>query len=137
MTLQQMKRRKDYCFRLHGIEKLIPSIRRGRLDGFTEHAEPAKGVAVLQIGHMDIEVNVFSVAQVSCRREDRENLSPVIDYFVSRKTARGRWEPDGYLGREVKVDWKAPDWKSQLERDMYAALDEYVTRQGYYYAHAN
>lgn len=137
MTLEQMKRRDDYCFRLTGIETLVPAIRKKHMDMLLAYSEPVRGAAVLQIGYVDIEVNVFSVAQISDRKEDRNNLLPVIDYFVCVGHSNGEWEPDGYLNREVKVDWNSPDWKTQLERDMFSALDDYVLWNGYSYTHGN
>lgn len=137
MRFEDAKKRGDYSFALNGIADVIDGIRKGCLDGFTEYAEPMRGAAVMEAGFVDIEVNIFSEAQVTTLEEKKNDLTPVIDYFVCVKNADGEWTSDDYLDRKVKVDWNAPDWKAQLERDMFTALDEYVKERGYHYDRPN
>lgn len=37
----------------------------------------------------------------------------------------------------LNVDWNADNWREQLERDMFTALDMYVKTDNYSYDHAN
>lgn len=137
MKFGDAKKRKDYSFTLNGIETVIDLIRKGRMDGFTEYTEPMRGAAVMEVGYVDIEVNIFSEAQVTALKQKKNDLSPVIDYFCCLKRSDGKWFSDNYLDRTVRVDWAADDWQEQLERDMFAALDEYVQANGYSYDHGN
>lgn len=137
MCFEEAKKREDYSFALNGIEDVIDGIRKGCLDGFTEYAEPMRGAAVMEVGYVDIEVNIFSEAQVTTLEEKKNDLTPVIDYFVCVKNADGEWTSDDYLDSEVKVDWNSGDWQEQLEQDMFTALDEYVKKKGYHYDRPN
>ena len=137
MTFEEARKRKDYRFELNGIEKAIDGIREGRLDGFTEGADPLRGAVIMEIGYVDIKVNVFSEAQVTTEEEKRNDLTPVIDYFICVKNADEEWVSDGYLDRKVQVDWNSPDWEKLLEKDMFSALDQYVKEKGYHYDRGN
>ena len=128
---------KEYNFRLNGVENLIPQIRTGRLDGFTKNSEPMIGAAVLEIGYVDIELNIHSEAQVTDLESKKDDLSPVIDYFVCAKNMDDEWVSLGYLGYTPKVDWNRHDWNRQLERDMFLALDTWVSETGLKYTRPN
>lgn len=137
MKFDEAKQRKDYKFTLNGIEEIIDDIRKGRLDGFTAYTEGLRGAAVMEVGYVDIEVNIFSEAQLTTLEEKKTDLTPVIDYFVCVKSADEEWVSDDYLDRKILVDWSSDDWKEQLEHDMFCALDEYVNKKGYHYDRGN
>ena len=137
MTFEQAKHRKDYKFTLNGVENIIGDIRKGRLDGFTVYTEGLIGAAVLEIGDVDIELNVHSKAQVTYLESQKGDLSPVMDYFICVKNIDDEWINLGYLDCMPKVDWNRQDWKEQLEKDMFLALDKYVQEKGYYYDRGN
>lgn len=99
-----------------------------------EDGERYIGVAVLEIGYIDIEVNVMTEEQVS-RKPHPGDKTPVIDYFICLKN--DKWESEGYLDYNIQVDWNADDWKEQLEKDMFQALDEYVKKHGFHYDQPN
>ena len=77
------------------------------------------GVAVLEIGYADIEVNVT--------RAEGDAISG--DYFVCLKQEDGEWFSHGYIDREVTIDWSAPDWKDRLHEEMRAELIRYADEQ--------
>ena len=137
MTFEQAKHREDYKFTLNGIKDIIGDIRKSRLDGFTANTEGLIGAAFLEIGYVDIEVNIFSKAQLTTLKEKETDLAPVIDYFVCIKNIDDEWINLGYLDYTPKVDWNRRDWKEQLEKDMFLALDKYVQEKGYYYDRGN
>lgn len=142
MTCEEARKRKDYHFSINGIDEIIKDIRKGWLDAFEENGDPMRGAAVLEIGYVDIEVNIFSEEQLYCGSSvlpENKRKAPVIDYFVCIKYGEEKdsWRDDGYLEGQVQVDWKAERWKELLEQDMFQVLDAYVQKNGYSYDHAN
>lgn len=135
MDLKTAKARGDYRFTLNGVEhpQVLTDLRKGSMGSLSGAAEPYIGAAVLEVGYLDIELNIFSKAQVTTRGEKARDLSPVLDYFVCGKDKQGDWVNDGYLERPVTVDWNAANWQEQLEADLFAALDAYATAKGYTY----
>ena len=123
MKFSEAKQRKDYKFTLNEIEDLIEDIRNNYMKNLYENGEGYRGAAVLEIGYVD----------------QTGNKAPVINYFTCLKhgDSKDDWESDCYLDYDLKVDWNANDWKEQLERDMFTALDEYVKANNYSYNHAN
>ena len=138
MTFEETKQRKDYKFLLNGIERSIEDIRNNYMKDMLENGEPERGCAVLEIGYADVEVNIFTREQ--CMFDTpKGDKAPVIDYFtcLKRRENNDDWESDRYLDRKPNVDWHAADWKEQLERDMFEALNRYVEDNGYSFDHAN
>ena len=134
MDLEHMRARNDYRFRLNGLEEgstLLEDLRKGSMDILADRGEPYIGAAILETGYLDVELNIFSKAQVSTLPEEKDDQSAVLLYFVCVRDEHGDWINDGYLDTRVQVDWKAPDWKEQLERDMFEALDTYAGEKGY------
>ena len=138
MIFEEAKQRKDYKFLLNGIERSIEDIRNNYMKDMLENGEPERGCAVLKIGYADIEVNIFTCEQCMFDAE-KDDKAPVIDYFTCLKRGENNddWESDRYLDRKPNVDWHAADWKEQLERDMFEALNRYVEDNGYSFDHAN
>lgn len=138
MTFEEAKKRNDYKFKLNGIESLIDDIRNNCMKDLYENGDGYRGVAVLEIGHVDVEVNIYSYGQCIINA-DPEDQTPLIDYFTCLKRGENDndWVSDNYLEYDLNVDWNADDWKEQLEKDMFKALDKYVKTNGYSYDHAN
>ena len=65
MTFDEAKKLKEYNFKLNGIERLIDDIRNNYMRDMYEDGERYIGVAVLEIGYIDIEVNIMTEEQVS------------------------------------------------------------------------
>lgn len=136
MDLETAKARRDYRFVLNALDEgsaVLGDLRKGVMAYLTERSEPFIAAAMLEIGYLDIELNIFSEAQVTTLPEKKDDLSPVLDYFVCVKDKHGDWVNDGYLEHPVAVDWNAEDWKEQLEQDMFGALDIYAKEKGYSY----
>lgn len=125
MKFEEAKLRKDYKFTADEIEIYIDQIRKQKLDGFEENGDGARGIAVLEVGYVDIEVNMYSRAQVILRA-DKDDMTPVIDYFCCIKVNEEDWESDDYADYSLDVDWNTDNWKEQLEKDMFKALNMYV-----------
>lgn len=133
MLLEEAKQRNDYKFTLNGIEDCIHGIRKNWMEDMLENGDPYRGVAVMEVGFVDVEVNIFTEEQIGHACGDK---TPVIDYFVCVK-GENEWRSDDYIGDPVQVDWNADNWVEQLKRDMFNALNKYVTEKGYSYDHAN
>lgn len=138
LTFEEAKQRSDYKFILNGIENLIEDIRNNCMKGLYEDGDGYMGVAVLEIGYIDIEVNIYTYAQCAIGADPCDQR-PLINYFVciKRGESKADWESDGYLEYEPKVNWKANNWKEQLEKDMFEALNEYVNNTDYSYNKPN
>ena len=139
MKFSEAKQRNDYKFTLNEIEDLIEDIRNNYMKNLYENGDGYRGAAVLEIGYVDVEVNIYTEEQIA-RSDDRVgNKTPVIDYFTCLKHGDNKddWESDCYLDYNLNVDWNSDNWREQLERDMFAALDMYVTVNGYSYDHTN
>lgn len=138
MKFEEARTRKDYDFWTDELEAYIKQIRNNYLDGFTQNADGARGIAGMEIGYVDVEINMYSAAQ--CRNNAREyDMTPIIEYFCCVKFGDGDedWESNEYLDYTPKVDWKSDDWKEQLETDMFKALDEYVNKNNLSYDKPN
>lgn len=131
MTFEEAKQRPDYRFRLTGIQLLIRDIREEYLQINLDNG-PLIGKAVLEIGYVDIEVNISVLGMFG----EMPAYKPIIEYFMCFKTEND-WEPIGYLGIDADVDWWSNRWKEELEEDMSLALNEYVESVGLSYDEPN
>lgn len=127
MTFEEAKQRPDYRFRLTGIQLLIRDIREEHLEIDLDNG-PLMGKAVLEIGYVDIEVNISILGMFN----ETPTYKPIIEYFICIKT-EDDWESIGYLGIEADVDWWSNRWKEELEEDMFLTLNEYVESVGLSY----
>lgn len=84
MTFEEAKHRNDYRFRLNGIEDLIDDIRNNCMKGLYPENEPYLSEAVLEIGYMDVEVNIYAYCQCS-EKAVPEDKRPAIDYLRALK----------------------------------------------------
>lgn len=133
MLLEEAKQRSDYKFTLNGIENCIDGIRHNWMEDMLENGDPYRGIVVMEVGFVDIEVNIFTEEQIG---NTSGGKVPVIGYFVCLK-GKKEWRSDDYVDWDIQVDWKASNWVELLEKDMFAALDKYVTDKGYSYDKAN
>lgn len=60
MTFEEARQRSDYNFALNGIENDIEDIRNNYMKGLYESGDPERGIAILEIGYVDIEVNLMT-----------------------------------------------------------------------------
>lgn len=120
MTFEEAKQRSDYCFRLNGIQLLIRDIREEHLE-IDLDSGPLIGKAVLEIGYVDIEVNISVLGMFG----EMPVYKPIIEYFMCFKTEND-WESIGYLGIDANVNWWSNRWKEELEKDMFLVLDRSV-----------
>ena len=85
------------------------------------------GEAVLEVGYVDIELNILA----DCDEDYHIINKPYPCYFICAKgiiNGVESWTEVGYIDYkyEVNVDWSADDWMVQLERDMTEKLDMFV-----------
>ena len=120
MTFEEAKQRPDYRFRLTGIQLLIRDIREEHLEINLDNG-PLIGKAVLEIGYVDIEVNISVLGMFN----EIPTYKPTIEYFTCLKTEND-WEPIEYIGTGADVDWWSNRWKEELEKDMFLVLDTFV-----------
>jgi hypothetical protein len=139
MTFEEARQRKDYKFSLNGMEELINDIRNNYLKDFEEDGDGCRGAAVLEIGYVDVELNIYTVGQCWYPGRDPEDKTPNLSYFTCLKHGESSddWSSDDVLDYKINVDWNADNWKEQLETDMFKALNGYVENNGYSYDHAN
>ena len=78
MTFEEAKKRPDYKFVLNGIESDIEDIRNNYMKRLYENGDPERGIAILEIGYVDIEVNLMTYEQVGEHPGDKR---PIINYF--------------------------------------------------------
>ena len=139
MNFSEAKQRNDYKFTLNEIENLIEDIRSNCMKNLHENGDGYRGAAILEIGYVDVEVNIYTEEQLDRSGSQVWNKAPVIDYFTCLKhgDSKDDWESDCYLDYSLNVDWNADNWREQLEIDMFTALDMYVKENNYSYDHAN
>ena len=136
MTFEEAKKRPDYKFVLNGIESDIEDIRNNYMKRLYENGDPERGIAILEIGYVDIEVNLMTYEPVGEHPGDKR---PIINYFSCIKCGDNEddWRSDDYVDHDINVNWVLDNWAEQLERDMFEALNKYVVQKGYSYDHAN
>lgn len=136
MTFAEAKARDDYKFRLNGVESFLHDLRTGEFMNWTDADKRDGyfnyGMAVLEIGNVDIELNINAM----CSDDGFDYINqPDPCYFMCVKGTGTEklevaiyyeyWNDAGYLdnfGYEVSVNWWADDWIEQLERDMFENL---------------
>ena len=130
MKWSEAKNRPDYKFTPIS-ENALRQIRNGCMEYMSKDGSPIWGEAVLEIGYVDIELNITAPCIFD---EDKPNdQTPVLEYFCCVKCgdSPGDWESLGYLddliagnpNTHVDVNWNADDWQTQLEQDMFQTLD--------------
>lgn len=127
MTLKEARKRADYRFWTNTIEELRHQIIKGEFFYFDDYDEKNGvfeiGTACLEIGCVDIELNVCSDGD-----DDKYFDKPTTSYFLCVKGIENgdlSWGQGGYLddfGIDVDVDWTDPEWRKNLERDMFEKL---------------
>lgn len=137
MTFEEAKQRSDYRFDADNLEKYyIEEIRNNHMEDMDANSQTVMGCAVLEIGYVDIELNIATYAMVEDNADENDNR-PILDYFCCVKVDNEEWESDGYLDYNIRVDWKADNWKEQLEREMFEVLDRYTKKKNYSYDEPN
>lgn len=109
MTFEEAKKRPDYKFALNGIENDIEDIRNNYMKSLYEYGDPERGIAILEIGYIDIEVNLMTYEQVGKHPGDKR---PIINYFSCIKCGDNEddWRSDDYVDHDINVDWKSDNW---------------------------
>lgn len=131
MEFKEAKVREDYSFDCEVASHYLEEIRNNEFDCHDEvDGEHIWGVAVLEIGNVDIELNLLNARHNKYGKELNE-VYPC--YFLCVKgcipqkypyPAEEEWESVCYLDDkfEVAVDWSRDDWKAKLEVDMFKKL---------------
>lgn len=131
MTFEEAKNREGYMFDCSDVEWYLKEIRSNKFNDHDEiDGEHIWGVAMLEIGNVDIELNLLNARRNKYGKELNE-VYPC--YFLCVKgcippeypyPAEEEWESVCYLDDkfEVTVDWSRDDWKAKLEVDMFKKL---------------
>jgi hypothetical protein len=92
-----------------------------------------RGIAMLELGYLDIELNIHTVEEAS---EYLEEATPVCDYFICVKCGDTddpwEWESFGYADDYIgdaghaHVDWAAENWEELLFADMLKSLSMFA-----------
>lgn len=122
------KARKDYKYTDTEVaEYWIEEIRKGFTDSPSAYVW---GIAILEIGNFDIELNITSAEENRIDINGEVFYKFDIDYYICTKAADcdgfKDWFDIGYLDGKPNVDWNAENWRDQLERDMVNALCEFM-----------
>lgn len=128
MTLGEIINCKFHAFGI--TEELRKKLANGRFN--PDEVSPELGVhdwgvAVLELGNVDIELNVTV-------QEDDPEAIVYPDYFICVKCGDGEddWGSFGYADDYIgdagraHVDWSAENWKEQLFADMLKALTMFM-----------
>ena len=123
ITLAEAKQREDYSFDCNILYGYINEIRANKFsDHDPENGEHIWGVAVMEIGCVDIELNLSN---------SQDGVNDVVpDYFICAKDKCGNWIPAGYIDDPVDVYFGLDDWKEDLEADMFNKLIAVVEKYG-------
>jgi hypothetical protein len=121
-------------------DELRGQIIAGKLDAETSKAaffEDLRGVAMLELGFVDIELNV----ETGEWRKDGDECEPFLNYFVCvRRTTEVNGFDDGWESYEyadlclseddakANIDWSDENWRELLFRDMLDSLLKFVNR---------
>ena len=139
LTFEQAKKRKDYFFTFNELPSLIDDLRHGYMSATCENGEPYRGAAVLEIGHVDVELNITTYEQTGIITGFSEDKRPILGYFVCIKQGErdDDWVSDNYIDNDIHINWHADDWQEVLEKDMFLALNEYVIKHHLSYDEPN
>lgn len=139
LTFEQAKKRKDYSFTLNELPSLIDDLRHGYMSATCENGDPYRGAAVLEIGHVDVELNITTYEQTGTITGFSEDKRPILGYFVCIKQGErdNDWVSDNYIDNDIHINWHADDWQEVLEKDMFLALNEYVIKHHLSYDEPN
>lgn len=139
MTLTDLKKREDYHFQVDPA--YLTELRSGTFPDFTEYdAENGrfeKNVAMLEIGYLDIELNVSTESAY----DGSGYINKVVpSYFLCAKGDPGpgasddwKWSEVGYmddLGYDTEVNWNAYNWEKLLEKDMLKKMRDFAKKYG-------
>lgn len=129
-----------YYFSVNDLndEDLRKQIKAGWLDNFIANGDPIRGAAVLEIGHLDVEVNIYARCQTSILLEEQDDKTADVSLFTCVKHGEDddSWESDDYITNDFsrEIDWLASDWEEQLEYYMFCELEKYRKSKGLDYA---
>lgn len=138
LTFDQARKRKDYSFTLNELPSLIDDLQKDYMSATCENGDPYRGVAVLEVGYVDVELNITTYEQ--CGRSVTENdKRPILGYFVCIKQGEQEddWVSDDYIDYEIQINWHDSNWQKNLERDMFFALNDYVVNHHLSYDEPN
>lgn len=127
-SIDVAKKDYPYKFSTEWMDIYLPLIRKGHL----ENTGYCFGAAVLEIGNIDVELNILAEGDVLDDADPDIDI-PVIDYFCCYKTESGEWISDSYIELPVEVNWNSDNWREQLEKDMFNKLRLYAIKKGYNY----
>ena len=135
MDFQTAKRTPGYRYR--GMsERVRDQIVAGKMDMLYGAQEPIIAEAMLEIGYLDLELNI-TTPEISSREPADGDITPIVEYFCCAKDSYDWWM-DGYIADnidsencKVNVDFAADDWQEQLERDMFDTLVWYAEQCGF------
>lgn len=110
-------------------EELRKELSEGKLREYAHAAafHNLRGIAMLELGYLDIELNINSLEEED---DHIEEATPTLDYFICVKVGEDRddWESygyaDDYIGEagQAHIDWSAKNWEELLFADMLKSL---------------
>ena len=141
MDYQSARARSDYRY-APMRSKIRDEIVSGEMKYLAGVEEPIIAEAVLEIGYVDLEVNV-TTPEISSFEPKPGDLTPIVEYFCCVK-GKDEWWMDGYIADNVAsnncnvdVDFSKDDWQEQLERDMFDTIVWYADIRGFSFDHPN
>lgn len=139
LTFEQAKKREDYSFTLNELPSLIDDLRHDYMSATCENGDPYRGAAVLEIGYVDIELNITTYEQTGAITGFSDDKRPILGYFVCIKQGEKNddWVSDDYTDNDIHINWHSEEWQDELERDMFFALNEYVIKHHLSYDEPN
>lgn len=125
-----------YIFTTEGLTDSVAKMLANRKNELTARQKGElmngvfRGLAILEYPTIDIELNVWDTILYG---EDDDKIIPEYYVCVKGVTHWGgeEWSSDDTADWDVNVDFSAPNWREQLEKDMHDALLDHAERYGY------
>lgn len=141
MTLEEAKKRNDYHFECSEVRIYLEEIRSNKFSSHDErNGEHIWGVAMLELGNVDIELNLLSGGT----GKDGKEINEVYPcYFICLKglisPTDANWVSAGYIDNRypVTVDFTKNNWEEALEKDMFEKMECIVEEHNFSYDEMN
>ena len=94
LTFDQARKRKDYSFTLNELPSLIDDLQKDYMSATCENGDPYRGVAVLEVGYVDVELNITTYEQCGHSVTEMTNVR-FLDILSA--SSRANRKTTGYL----------------------------------------
>ena len=113
----------------------FPTVNIPKWDRFNKDLMCDRVLGVIQFPFIDIELEMWTKQGNNYDEATEDDKDIKLSYVVCRRFGYGEddWDTDGWVDKDVMVDWSDADWEIQLEEDMLSALEKYAEERGLSY----